>query len=201
MTQLERMTSAVVSAIGRCSISPSRNSTLPAPTWRHFPRLAQHLVGHVYTDDPAFRADLARGEQTVEAGAAAQVHEYSPDSVRRSPADCRNPDRGWHLPAPRPVQPPSNPSPAPSNARAVTAGRCGCGPAAGRTCRRQSAVAARTSSLISALSMMVLLRQADLRVRWGSVAGFTNTAAAPATAAVSFLVWSVATQAPVHVAA
>ena len=31
-TQLEMMTSAVASAIGRCSISPRRNSTLAAPT-------------------------------------------------------------------------------------------------------------------------------------------------------------------------
>ena len=77
ITQLEMMTSPVPSATGRCSSSPSRNSTLAAPTRGGVvARLAQHLVGHVDADHAALGPDLPRGEQAVEAGAAAEIDQH-----------------------------------------------------------------------------------------------------------------------------
>jgi len=41
-----------------------------------FARLLQHFMGHVDADHPAARAHLARGEKTVEAGAAAEIDDH-----------------------------------------------------------------------------------------------------------------------------
>ena len=74
ITQFERITSAVLSATGRCSSSPSRNSTLRAlDLGRVLARLFQHLMGHVDADHLAGLADLAGGEKAIEAGAAAEI--------------------------------------------------------------------------------------------------------------------------------
>ena len=73
------MTSAVLSAIGKCSSSPSRNSTLAAPTSGGVvARPGEHFVGHVDADHVAGRPHLTGGEKTVEPGAAAEVdHRFS----------------------------------------------------------------------------------------------------------------------------
>ena len=74
MTQLEMMASTVASATGRCSISPSRNSTLRQPPLTALARALEIISGVMST--PMTRPvgpDLACGEEGVEAGAAAEV--------------------------------------------------------------------------------------------------------------------------------
>ena len=91
ITQFE-ITSAVLSAIGRCSSSPRRNSTLAAPAGGVVARLVQHLMRHVDADDRRW-ADLAGGEKQSKPAPLPRSTTSRPAASRRSPADCRSRDR------------------------------------------------------------------------------------------------------------
>ena len=78
MTQFEITTSAVASAIGRCSISPSRNSTLVTACFAALVRAS--LTMSVLMSTPITRPvdpDGARREEAVEAAAGAEIERRS----------------------------------------------------------------------------------------------------------------------------
>ena len=83
MTQLEMMTSTVLSATGSASISPNRNSTLVNPFLRAFSfAFANHLVRHVDADDVAGFADSARSEKTIETRSGTEIENDLPGLKR-----------------------------------------------------------------------------------------------------------------------
>jgi hypothetical protein len=57
-TQVERMTSTLVSEIGKCSISPRRNSTFFAPTRAAFERAFETIAGVMSTPNNRVRDEL-----------------------------------------------------------------------------------------------------------------------------------------------
>ena len=77
MTQLEMTQSTEESSTGSSSMMPLRTSTLVKPDGGDVGLGAgDHLVGHVDADDAALRADEARGQQQVDAGAGAEVEDH-----------------------------------------------------------------------------------------------------------------------------
>ncbi len=71
ITQFEMMTSMLSSGTGRCSISPSLNSTFSKPELVTVPaRFFEHGRGHVDPDDLALRANLLRSVETIDAATA-----------------------------------------------------------------------------------------------------------------------------------
>ena len=73
MTQFDMTTSTELSATGRCSISPSRNSTFVRPPLRVLPCPIKHIGRHIDTDDMTGRADPLRSKETVETRSRTQI--------------------------------------------------------------------------------------------------------------------------------
>ena len=100
MTQLEMTASTEASAAGRCSISPSRNSTFVVAVLPGVPpRLLDHVGGHVHADDAPRGADLPRTPGSSRTRRPPPGRGRSrPSSGRRGPWGSRSPAPGSPLP-------------------------------------------------------------------------------------------------------
>lgn len=84
ITQFEITTSPVLSAIGKCSISPETEFDVCGSDRLGIgPRLRQHFMRRVDADHPAGRPDLLSRQKAIDPGAAAEIDKHLARAHRR----------------------------------------------------------------------------------------------------------------------